>query len=252
MNRPSRIPAKMSIEEYQGFMETGALPEAAEVLGAMAMGTSGRLPAAPAQQLLGGGSEARIQGGRDAQAGGKQFEADLELTHQVYLKTKMADICRLPVNTQPMPRSWIIDPKKHGGIARILSERQRADYFGISGPAMRTVDNDYTLGRCIQMEAKSQLEATKGLTILPKGKTGHGLTAHQIAGLVQAYEFGAMVAVVWRNGPNRLVFTGAVLEKAWREFRLGQIKRLEAAWATPYEYRREQGVMIHDWLRAAR
>lgn len=202
----------------------------------------------------GGRAPTRVQGGRDAQSGGKAFEAILEQTHAWYRQNKIADIDKLPVATAPMPRAWIArEHQAKGGMARILSERQRADYFGVMGGDIKLPPNprNHGMGCCIQMEAKSQIEAAKSLPITRPDQKGYGLKAHQLEGLVRAADFGALVAVVWRNGPNGLVFGEPVLRDAWNKFRLGQIKRLEASDATPYPVKTFRGFQVHDWLGVA-
>lgn len=184
-------------------------------------------------------SPERVRGGRDAQSGGKAFEECLEITHDVYRTNGVADIFRLPVETQPMPRTWLKDPTK-GGIARLLAKRQRADYLGtLKG------------GRCIQMEAKSTIAREKSLPIRRPDQDGFGLKAHQLSSLVNAYKLGALVAVVWRNGPEGLVLVGPDLARFWEEFRLAQRTRIQAAEAHPYDEPSSLGVRVHDWLRVA-
>lgn len=180
----------------------------------------------------------RVQGGRDAQSGGKAFESCLQTVHDIYRINARAWIYRLPVNTQPMPRAWLKDPTK-GGIGRILAERQQADYFGyLAG------------GRAVVMEAKSTIERAASLPIIAPGKTGSGLKAHQLAGLVEAHKAGAAAMVVWRNGPEGLVLPGATLVDIWAEFRLGRLKRIPAAKGVPYQTQRPGGILVHDYLTA--
>lgn len=183
---------------------------------------------------LGGKKRIDVQRGRAAAGSGKDFEKDLELQHLRYRTEGSADIFKLPVSTQPMPPSWLRDPRK-AGIARLLAERQRADYCGtLKG------------GRCIQMEAKATKELERSMNVVRPDMTGGGLKLHQFEALVRARELGALAAVVWQNGPQLLVLAGADLGKAWYEYRLGRWKRLDRLFMTAVP--KEHGL---NWLGTA-
>lgn len=188
---------------------------------------------------------ARSNEGRAAYASGRGFEADLEWTHGKYRAARIADVFKLPVTTQAMPKGWLQDPRK-SGVCRILSERQRADYVGTLGPQAGAG----LLGRSVLMEAKYTSERAPSLPIIPAGKkSGSGLKAHQLESLANCAEFGAIGVIVWRNGHERLVFMPPVVTWAWAKFRLGQVKRLHPVDAI--EYHRDGGAggdAIEDWL----
>lgn len=186
---------------------------------------------------------ARSGQGRLAQATGRGFENDLEWTHGRFRIAGRADVFKLPVETAPIPRAWLRDPTAHGGMCRILSARQRADYFGAVGPAEPDL-----LGRALVMEAKYSSERAASIPILREDQKGSGLKAHQLEALVNAAAFGTLAAVVWRNGHERLIFLPDVLAWAWAEFRLGKIKRLAAVDGVPYMREGDGGNVIDDWL----
>lgn len=188
------------------------------------------------------GSPTRISGGRMAQAGGRGFEGDLEWTHDIYRRERRADIFRLPVNTAPMPRAWVSDPKR-SGICRILSERQRADYFGTMNKAFHS--------RAIAMEAKFVSERKPSLAIVREGEKGAGLKMHQLEHLVRGWtDFGCLGVLVWKNGTERLMFMPPLLVWAYNEVRLGKIRRLQAVDAVPYLRGGIDGSQ-EDWLSVA-
>lgn len=180
---------------------------------------------------------AAVHRGKVSQAQGKAAELNLEITHQAYKADGLALIYQLPVPTAPMPRSWLRNPAQ-GGIGRILAKRQAADYYGtLKG------------GRSILMEAKSQSTRTLGLNIIAPGpKEGHGLKEIQLEGLVECHKMGGLAALVWCNGPERLVYDGKFLAQAWNQYRMGTVKRIEAVDGWAFNDRRVGGVLVGDWL----
>lgn len=179
-------------------------------------------------------------GGARAAASGKDFEQALEITHDWYRLKLIADVYRLPVNTAPMPPGWMRDPKR-SGIARILCERQRADYGGFL----------HKSGRAVVMEAKALTTRARSLPIIPEKGKGSGLKMHQLRALVEAHRWGAFAALVWRNGEERLVVPGKVLEQLLHEARLG-LTRMDRSYGTPFHVKQEPECGgLEDWLSAA-
>lgn len=199
-------------------------------------------------------ARARSNAGKAGAAGGRGFEADLEYTHRIYRSQLRADIVKLPVPTVPMPRAWLRNPTSHGGIARVLSERQRADYFGTvlaSG-----ITDPLGLKGChsipIAMEAKATSERAASLPILAAGKAGFGVKIHQLEGLVHGWRrFGTVGVLVWRNGFERLVIMPPQLDTALSQFRLSTLRRIPIDWAWRYAAGRDkEHDVIEDWLSA--
>lgn len=172
-------------------------------------------------------SRAKANQGKSAQLGGRGFEGALEFTHDTYRRSRRADVFKLPVSTQPMPRSWLADPKRFG-VGRILAERQRADYVGTFG------DGHYR-GRALAMEAKATTDRQASLPILRDGEKGFGLKLHQLEHLVRGWtDFGCVGVVVWKNGHERLLILPDILAWYFNEFRLGKVRRIQAVDAVPY------------------
>jgi len=131
-------------------------------------------------------NQGRIDGGRAAQKGGEQFEAQLEVLHTFYRAKRRADVFKLPVPTRAT---------RDGGAAvrLIYTQRQRADYVGYMGG-----------GRVWQMEAKSCAARLKSLPLIAeagKRSSGFGLKWHQLMMLADGWDvYGVPGVVVWRNG----------------------------------------------------
>lgn len=178
-----------------------------------------RLTAEEAHQLglADPANPSRVIGGALAQAGGRSFETELEVLH-AYLEVQgIATIRRLPVETAPIPRAWMKDPRK-GGMCRILSQRQQCDYFGYL----------HGTGRAVMMEAKSLGKAARSLPIIAANQKGSGLKEHQLRSLAEAHHAGALAALVWRNGPgSTLVIDGIGLAAIWDKFRIGTERRID-------------------------
>ena len=184
--------------------------------------------------------QGRRNQGKAAVISGRGFEGELEHTHDLYRQRGRADIYRLPVFTQPAPRTWLADPRKFG-VVRILAEQQRTDYAGTLGGVHR--------GRSIVMEAKSSVDRQASLAILRPDQKGGGVKLHQLSAIVHGWRnFGTMGCIVWKNGIERLIFLPPVLTWAFDEFRLGRVRRLQSADGKPY-VRGEMG--IEDWLTPA-
>ncbi len=207
-------------------------------------------------------SSNRSAGGRAAQRTGRSFEQDLEFTHRYWRQIRRADIIKLPVETQPAPRSMLRDPKR-SGMARILASRQRADYMGsalvrIPGPTAMFLPIP------IMMEAKANEERAASLKVLRavgrdgQPESGHGIKEHQLAALVGGFRaMGTVVAVVWRNGGERMIFDAEHLSWAWDQFEKNRADpekstRLAATDAKRYKIGHDQaGNEIEDWLTVA-
>lgn len=185
----------------------------------------------------------RVLGGSSAQAGGKHFEAELGSMHAAYEGAGVAKIWQLPVETQPMPRSWLRQAQQ-GGIARILSARQLCDYTG------------YLMGsgRAVIMEAKATKAEERSMAIVKAGTNGAGLKEHQLKALSQAAQYGALSCLVWRNGPNDLLIRGDLLVSLWQEFRIGTVKRIDKSLGRPVAASRGRlgsPAGLPDWLESA-
>ena len=100
------------------------------------------------------------------------------------------------------------------------------------------------------MEAKSNNERLASLPIRRPDQDGFGLKATQLQGLAEAGKLAALVAVVWRNGPERLLFPFEVLANAWYDFRLGKFNRIPVVAAIPYTRGKIGGINGELWLEA--
>lgn len=195
--------------------------------------------------------QARRNGARLAQASGRMFENALEGAHDYYRWANVADVFRLPVPTQPMPKSWLRDPRQFG-TARMLASRQRADYFGAFGPEA----GPRLHGRAIAMEAKHYSERVASMLILRDNQKGAGLKIHQLEALVDGWRrFGIVGVVVWGNGlagnlfdrAERGVLLPPALEAALFGFRVKGATRIPFAECTFYD-RRSDGPSGERWL----
>lgn len=204
----------------------------------------------------------RVAGGRAAQRTGRSFEQDLDFTHRYWRSIRRADIIKLPVETQPAPRNMLRDPKR-SGMARILASRQRADYMGVALVRMPGPVASW-LPVPVMMEAKANEERAASLKILRavgrdgKPESGHGIKEHQLSALVGAFRaMGTVVAVVWRNGGERLLFDAEHLSWAWDQFEKHRADpdkstRLAATDAKRYKLGHDQaGNEVEDWLPIA-
>lgn len=191
-----------------------------------------------------GASVSRVLGGASAQAGGKAFEQSLDEMHGVYEAALFAKVWKLPVETQPMPRSWLRNPQ-HGGIGRILSARQLCDYTGYL----------FGTGRSVIMEAKATKNEERSLPIIKAGaKSGSGLKEHQLKALAEAVNAGAMAVLLWRNGPHDLMIRGQGLVALWQEFRIGTINRIDKSLGRPVLATRGGAGLpsgLPDWLETS-
>jgi hypothetical protein len=188
----------------------------------------------------------KVRGGHRARASGKDFEAELELTHEAYASAGWGWIQKLPVGTNPMPHAWLAGAHKaKSGICRILSERAAFDYMGCLGPA-----SGHLAGRMAGMEAKATGTREASIAIIAPGAKGSGLKAHQLQACAECYQLGAITAMVWRNGPTELLyFPGSYLAAVWQEYRLATVKRIPASRGHRFDPVRLAGIEILDWLR---
>lgn len=186
----------------------------------------------------------RIMAGRDATAQGKRFEDELDRAHAAYAHTGLAIIDRLPVPTNPMPASWLKEPKMKGR-ARLLAKKQGFDFYGSFGPAAM---GGRLQGRAIAMEAKSTKNFSVSLPIHADGP----LRPHQLEALAERWtRFGVYSAVVWINGALRGVLTPDQVAQSWQDYRIGGRGTKTIAWSkfTPYEVRTiDEHGPIDDWL----
>lgn len=186
-------------------------------------------------------SDKRVLAGGRARAAGKTFEDDLVIAHQVYESLSIASIDQLPVPTNPMPRSWLVDPKK-SGMARLLAKKQGFDFYGVMGHKMGRCFR----GRAVAMEAKATADWRTSLGVGDDGP----LRPHQLQALAEKAErFGCVSAIVWKNGELRGVLTPAACIEAWRTHRLQTRKSIPWSAFTPYRLDRvDDGSEIEDWL----
>lgn len=137
----------------------------------------------------------RREGGKQAERGGRAFEDALKHAHDAYETLGSARIRQLPV-----PTVYV------GNGLRRLSARQGYDFEGFFGPNAGTIpDPTCWHGMGLVMEAKRCERRMASLPVLAADKTGFGLKAHQLQSLAEAMDFGAVAAVVWRNGEERRV-----------------------------------------------
>ena len=179
--------------------------------------------------------------GRDANRTGKLFENALENAHEVYAAMGFAMIEQRPVDTSPMPPSYLsrLGTEKVGPRARQLSKRAGFDFFGTMGPwAGPDEDLGMFFGRSIAMESKNS-QSKK--TLLPisgshlKNPSG-GLQEHQLRALVQfSRDFGGVAVLVWNNGGERMVLLPPYLDRALDDFIQDKAKSIPAGWFTPYK-----------------
>lgn len=212
----------------------------------------GAAPAPPA--IMTPAKLASARNGRKAQRQGKQFEAELDGVHHWARADILADIERLPVPTVCVGNFGA--NRNKGQPYRRLAERQRADYAGKLGPAFAALVGrpEYT-GKAIDMEAKSckkRMLALPIITGLERSRTGKpadkrfGLKLHQYEALVRAEKFGGIGVVVWRNGPDVLIWRAKE-----RESRIGDAVPASEFTAVDTRYQRHWLGALAELIRKA-
>ncbi len=192
----------------------------------------------------------RVLRGKRTQRDGKNFEAFIDQANDQYMIGGLANIVKLPVGTQPMPKTWLKrDHAKMSGIARILSERAPFDYYGTLGMCGPAGDESRWFGRAVGMECKSTIES-KRIAVGPKST----IKEHQLKACAEAWsKFGTIAVIVWNNGDDRGVLLPDKIVRAWQRYRLGARGSKGIPWEefTPYTIRRidGDGPNIEDWLK---
>lgn len=191
----------------------------------------------------------RVLQGKRVQRDGKNFEAFIDQANETYEMFGIARIEKLPVATQPMPKTWLSrDHRVKSGISRILSERAPFDYYGTLGRCGPVGDELKWRGRAVAMECKSTKEA-KRIAVGPKAT----LKEHQLAACATAWEkFGTVAVIVWNNGDHRGVLLPDKILDRYRKYRIGTKGSKGIPWDlfTPYPVRQinGEGPAIEDWM----
>jgi len=200
-----------------------------------------------------------FRGAANADSGAK-YETRLSRAHEVYAKSGLASIRRLPVPTAPIPGKYIhiIDRAMGPGRAhtlRSLVSRQGYDYMGVFGPnAGPDFQLDRYHGRAIAMEAKRTSEKSTSLPIIADDKKGSGLQFHQLDALATDYrDFGVVSVLCWQNGDQGMVLLPDKILETHTRFMSGGRKSIPVAEFVPYDVvTYPSHGDIEDWLYPVR
>lgn len=185
----------------------------------------------------------RVIAGKNAQAHGKQYEADLVYANSWYDLKRVCSVEQLPVPTQPLPPDALTS-SKYAGRARLLAKPAPCDFVGVLGDIGRGLEQ--CRGQAVFMESKFSAKAKASMPI----RTGSDLRPHQLKELaLRRRNYDAISVIVARYGDDRGVLLPDAVERAFEQYEFDGKKSIPWSEFTPYEVRpAAAGHLIEHWM----